>query len=133
MLVWFCYCLFTERIGMRFDVEIENKNYMTKEQLFESVLSGKVLATGEYRMSKAEMHSWRDKVNGQAKSGAFLTHTVEVGDVAITLSERVPEGSKIEDIRVPFTKGEGVVIFFDSLLSSKGIVSGRGKLENPIL
>ena len=102
---------------------------MTEKQAVEIFLAGAFVAVGEYRMSKAEMISWHDKQNGQAKSAPMLRHTVEVGSISVALSERVPDRTKIEDIKVPFNKGESVFVHLDELASVKGSVSGRGRLE----
>ena len=102
---------------------------MNKLQATELFLAGGFLAIGEYRMSKAEMLNWRDKQNGQAKSAPMLRHTVEVGSVSLTLAERVPDTTKLEDIKIGFAKGDLVVVYLDELTSPKGVVSGRGRLE----
>jgi len=102
---------------------------MNQSQAVEKFLNGEFICVGEYRMSKSEMLNWRDKQNGQAKSAPMLRHTVEVGNVSLTLNERVPDQTKLEDIRVPFVKGEIVLVHLDELQSSKGVVSGRGRLE----
>jgi len=100
------------------------------EKTFQSrVRSGEFLAVGEYRHSKSEMLNWRDKQTGRAMSAPILRHTVEFGDSSVAVSERVPEGTKLEDIKIPFVKGELVVLAFEELTRNLGLVSSRGKLE----
>jgi len=41
----------------------------------------------------------------------------------------VPDGTKIESIQVPFNKGDSVACYLTELVSSKGQVSARGRLE----
>ena len=80
-------------------------------------------------MSKAEIIEWRDKTNGQMRSAPMLRHTVEVGSASVTVNERVPDGTKLEDIHIPFVKGDTVVLSVDEWASAKGLVTCRGKLE----
>jgi len=100
------------------------------EKTFQSrVRLGEFLAVGEYRHSKSEMLNWRDKQTGRAMSAPVLRHTVEFGDTSVAVSERVPEGTKLEDIKVPFVKGELVVLQLEELTRNLGLISSRGKLE----
>lgn len=103
---------------------------MTKTQLIEKVVGGALLVVGEYRMSKAEMLRWRDKVNGQNKEAPILRHTVELGSNSVQVNERVPDGTRLEDIHVPFKKGQMIVLAVESYSVDKGAVSCRGHLEN---
>ena len=82
------------------------------------------------RSSIASLLEWRDKVNGSAKQAPMLKHNLEVGNVGLCLSERVKEGTKVEDINTkPFPKGDRVLVHLDELTSMRGIMSGRGHLE----
>jgi len=90
---------------------------------------GELCVPCEYRMSKAEMLEWNDKQNGQKKSAPLLRHTVELGQTSVTVNERVPDNTKLEDIRVPLKKGESVLLVVSEWTVAKGLVSCRGKLE----
>ena len=89
---------------------------------------GEFIAVGEYRLSKAEMISWRDKQTGRAMTAPMLRHTVEFAAGSVQVAERVPENTRIEDIAVPFRKGERVVVYFSELAQSKGSFTARGRL-----
>jgi len=92
---------------------------------------GEFIAIGEYRMSKAEEISWRDKQTGRAMSAPILRHTIEFGSLGVSVSERVPEGRKLEDIKVVgLHKGDKVAVYLTELLTQKGMVSARGRLVN---
>lgn len=104
-------------------------NTNTQNQILAHIEKGDFATLGEYRMSKAEMLSWRDKQTGQARSAPVLRHTVEVGDKSITVNERVPDNTKLEDIRIPHHKGDPVVLVITELAIDRGIVSCRGTLE----
>ena len=92
-------------------------------------MAGGFIAVGEYRLSKAEMINWRDKVTGKPMSAPMLRHTVEFGSQSVAVQERVADGTKIEDIHVTFNKGDAVILHVDEYTSAKGLVSCRGRLE----
>lgn len=104
-------------------------NKLTRQEAIERFTRGDIVSLGEYRMSKAEMLNWRDKTNGQAKSAPILRHTVEVGGISIAVNERVPDGTKIEDIHVAFKKGDMVLLEIQELTVDRGLVSARGSLS----
>lgn len=102
---------------------------LTTAEIAKRVTQGELLAIGEYRHSKAEMINWRDKQTGRGMSAPVLRHTVEFGNVTIAVSERVPDGTKIEDIKVPWTKGQTVALHLDELTRAQGMVAAKGTLE----
>jgi hypothetical protein len=103
---------------------------MDETSFMSQVKAGSLLALGEYRHSKSEMLIWRDKQTGRPMEAPILRHTVEFGDCTVAVSERVPDGTKIENIHVPFVKGEMVVLHLEELTRNLGLVSARGKLEH---
>jgi hypothetical protein len=90
--------------------------------------SGQFCALCEYRLSKAELLIWRDKTNGSSRSAPILRHTVECGQVSVTVTERVGDSVRIEDIRVPFSKGEACLLVLTELKTERGVISARGQL-----
>jgi len=106
---------------------------MDEKTFISKVRAGNFLAVGEYRHGKAEMLNWRDKQTGRAMSAPILRHTVEFGETgnttSVAVSERVPDGTKLEDIKIAFVKGELVVLQFEELSRNLGLVSSRGMLE----
>lgn len=103
---------------------------MDEKTFVQKIKAGQMLALGEYRHSKAEMLNWRDKTTGRAMSAPILRHTVEFGDNSVSVSERVPEGTKLEDIKISFVKGQVVVLHIDEVSRNLGMVSARGVLES---
>jgi len=101
---------------------------MNQSELERRIHAGEFVALGEYRMSKAEMIKWRDKVTGRQMEAPMLRHTVEFGDKSVAVSERVADGIKIEDISVPFVKGDAVVLLLEEYTAQKGLVSCRGRV-----
>ena len=102
---------------------------MNQAQATELFLNGHLLAIGEYRMTKTETIKWLDKTNGKPLSAPVCRHTVEFGDLSMTISERVPDGVPIEAIKVPWVKGERVLVRLSEYSNARGVVSGRGTLE----
>lgn len=102
---------------------------MKQAELIKRVLAGEILALGEYRHSKKEMLEWRDKQTGKALSAPILRHTVEFGDVSVAVSERVKDGTKLEDVNWPWVKSQRVVLRVQEIESKLGMVSARGVLE----
>lgn len=102
---------------------------MNEQSFLKRVRAGEFLAVGEYRHSRKEMLNWRDKQTGRAMSAPVLRHTVEFGENSVSVSERVPEGTKLEDISVSWHKGEAVVLRVEEMTRNLGLVSARGTLE----
>lgn len=102
---------------------------MDEKTFIGRVRAGEILAVGEYRHSKSEMINWRDKQTGRAMSAPVLRHTIEFGNNSVSVSERVPEGVKLEDIKIPWQKGQMVVLKIEEISRNLGLVSARGSLE----
>jgi len=62
-------------------------------------------------------------------SAPMLRHTVEFGATSVAVSERVADNTKLEDIKIPFTKGQMVCLKVDEWKSERGLFSARGNLE----
>jgi len=91
--------------------------------------AGDRLLFGEYRASKAEVIKYRDKTSHQMTEMKMLRHTVEIGSDSVQVNERVDDNFDVAGYKPPFTKGQKVVVFVDSLLIEKGVPNARGKLE----
>jgi len=110
-------------------LEVKERVNMTELDLVNRVREGEALMVGEYRMSKAEILKWRDKITGKPQEAPILRHTVEFGKSSVSVNERVADGTRLEDIHVTFNKGDAVVLHVDELTRAKGLVSCRGRLE----
>jgi len=102
---------------------------MKSNELVVRVQSGECIMVGEYRHTKVEEINWRDKQTGRAMSGIVARHTVEFGQESVTVNERVPDGAKISDVKLPFSKGQTVALLVTEFSRAKGIASARGLLE----
>jgi len=102
---------------------------MDKLTFTTKINAGELLVAGVYRHSKAEMLNWRDKVSGRAMSAPVLRHTLEFGSETVSVSERVPENTRLEEIKIPWVKGQRVVLHLEELTRNMGLLSARGSLE----
>lgn len=101
----------------------------TVDQAITEFKSGKILALGEYRSSRAEKIQWRDKETQRILTGVTLTHSVELDGNTILLSERVPDDFDPKNYTSPFPKGASVVVHIQGLYTEKGVNKARGTLE----
>jgi len=102
---------------------------MTKSELVERVLKGEPLLAVEYRSSKAERISYRDKETKTAQVLVLLSHTVENATGSIRVSERVEDTFDPDKYVAPYEKGARVVLVLQSLQVARGITTASGKLE----
>ncbi|MCO5053687.1 MAG: hypothetical protein M9920_15520 [Verrucomicrobiae bacterium] len=99
---------------------------LTLEQAVEKFKAGDRILIGEYRFGKAETINYLDKLTRKPSSFTAIKHTVEVGNDAFHVSERVPEGFSIESWAPPMAKGTKCLLQFDrfAILNGVGQFSG---------
>jgi len=103
---------------------------MTKLDLTKAFEAGELVLQMEYRTSKAETITWRDKVSKGTMTAPVLRHTVEGKTGSFAVSERVDEKTFDPAKYVPpFKKGEMVCLRFTSALTERGTTSFSGTLE----
>lgn len=102
---------------------------MTLSEASKLFLAGGRLLVGEYRSSKAENITWRDKQSGKPMHAATLRHIVECGGDSVVVSDYLPDGQTAEGYKPPFTKGQPVIISVTSIQVDKGLVSCRGQMS----
>lgn len=90
--------------------------------------SGGRILVAEYRSSRIDNITWRDKSSGKAMSASLLKHTIELGDVSCVVSQRVPDDKRPEDYLGKFKKGDKVLFAFLTIQMERGAVSGTGEL-----
>lgn len=83
----------------------------------------------EYRTVKPDDRDWRDPATGRVLSFANVRHGVESGADQVTVIERMPEGTKAADAKVPFKKGDLCVLAIRTLVEVKGEHTATGTLE----
>jgi len=72
-----------------------------KEQEFQKLASaGNPVVVVEFRSSKAEKITWRDKETKKSLSAPVVRHTVECGEVSVGVGERVDENYDVSKMTV---------------------------------
>jgi len=99
---------------------------LTEDQAVEMFKRGEKVILAEYRFGKAEHIKYRDKKTGQPASFTTVRHTVEVGDASFLVSERVPEGFKVEEFHSDIPKGARVLLKFEKFTVQNGIGQWAG-------
>ena len=108
---------------------MQDTSAKTLEQALSDWKNGALIAVAEYRTSRAETITWRDRETQRTLKGVTLTHSIEVGGTTTMLSERVPDEFDPKQYQSPFTKGENVLVHIDSITRNKGVTTIYGKLE----
>lgn len=102
---------------------------MTDKQVIEAMMSGSRIFVGEFRATKTDHITWRDKDSGRRLEADLIRHTVECGADTIMVNERLPDGQDITKMSWPFKKGDRVVVHVESMEVNKGFTQVRGRLE----
>jgi len=102
---------------------------MKEKDMIAGILAGQRLLKVEYRGSKVELIKWRDKESGRSREAWTVRHMVESGPDSIVVHERTDEGFDAAKWQAPLKKGQAAVFHCDALITEKGLVSGRGRLE----
>lgn len=102
---------------------------MKQTELTAKVMAGGVFAVGEYRLAKAETITYRDKLTGKSASFSAISHSIETGNEAITVQERVPDGADISKFVPPFKKGQIILVTIGTLERVGGFLRASGSME----
>jgi len=102
---------------------------MDKNTFIQRVLAGASLLSVEYRGWRVDHIEWRDKGSGKAMAANLLKHTVELGPISVSVSQRMPSDWTGMDYRCPFVKGSRCVLDFTSFSVTRGNYEASGVLE----
>lgn len=102
---------------------------MKLKDAIERFQAGSLMVIAEYRGTIAEVINYRDKLTGKAMSAPICNHSVEVGPYQIKLNERLQDGTDVKTLKVPFKKGQRVIMYLSGLTRTKGQLSADGTLE----
>lgn len=97
--------------------------------------AGESVMVVEYRVSKADKISWRDKAgSGKVLEAETLRHTVETPSGAFAVDERLPDkvtgAERLAELQKGgLTKGKKVLLVLTQLITQKGVTSARGSIE----
>lgn len=79
------------------------------------VMAGKLLVIAEYRSFKPDAAKMRDKATGATVMRPKVLHSIEFGDVQATISEWLPDGTDMAQVKSSFKKGDKVVVHLKTL------------------
>lgn len=102
---------------------------ITLKEVLQRVQNSEPLLIVEYRSASVDVIKWRDKTTGKEMTFTKITHGVELGPKAVTVSERVPEGLDVSKWVQSIPKGAKAVLFLETLTREKGITSASGTLD----
>lgn len=101
---------------------------MTRPELLQHILRGRLLLVGEFRGARAESAGYVDQRTGAAISYVRVVYIVEcacrgVLDRAVIRQKRLGVESP-EDVQLPYEKGKCYVFFLDGFKLERGVFTG---------
>lgn len=102
---------------------------MTKVEVTKMFEEGKAVLLVEYRSSRAERITYRDKVTRATVQMAVLRHSCEAADGSpYMVNERVAENFDEKGYHSAFQRGQRAVLIFTSMTVERGIPHFVGQL-----
>lgn len=101
---------------------------ITLDEAVELFKGGDKLIVCEYRLGKAERINYRDKVTQKAAQFVTVRHSIEIGDSAFVVSERVPDDFDEKAFKPTITKGTKCVLRFERFAVANGVGQFSGTL-----
>lgn len=83
----------------------------------------------EYRGGEAAKIEYREKETGKAAVFCKMTHNVEAGSKAFQITERLPDDTKVDQVRPSLKKGQMAIFRVQGFYTDKGTVKASGTLE----
>jgi len=102
---------------------------MKQDEIMKHVLNGSPVVVVEYRSFKIETIRYTDKKTGSAVQKPMIKHGIEMGEQQATITEWLPDGVILTDVRPNFKKGDKCVLTIQGVEQVQGFASIRGKLE----
>jgi len=102
---------------------------MKQDEIMKNVLNGVPVVVVEYRSFKIETIRYTDKKTGSAVSKPMIKHGIEMGDQQATITEWLPDGAVLTDVKPHFKKGDKCILKIQGVEQIQGFASIRGTLE----
>jgi len=92
---------------------------MKQSVMMSKIVAGNPLFVVEFR--KTETDSVRRKVQkaGEAATMPLVKHTVLLGDVSFELTEFLPDGADLAQVKAPFERGAKVIVHIETIEKTK--------------
>lgn len=84
---------------------------------------GVILGVGEYRTCTTRELKFKDEKSDKEVVRKIVEHGLEFGNEQITVSEWLPDGANLADVKPPVQKGEPVVVQIQSFSPKYGITA----------
>jgi len=102
---------------------------MNQETLIKNVLAGKPCVVVEYRSFKLDTITYIGKKSGVRESKPVIKHAIELADTQAAITEWLPDGADLAQVKPNFKKGEKCVLTLEGIETVQGFASIKGKLE----
>lgn len=102
---------------------------MTKTEMLTLALAGTPVLVCEYRLHTPDEMKWIHKKTGKPMHAIIARHRVETTNDGFEVTEFMPDGTKIEDCKPVFKKGQKVVLVVENFVQNAGSLSARGQLH----
>lgn len=95
----------------------------------ESTARNQFVCLAEYRQVKVESISFKDAKNGGMRTSVVARHGLEMGATQFVVTEWLPDGTKVEEVRFPFKKGQTVAVTPVAMAMQSGTLNVRGQIH----
>jgi len=102
---------------------------MKQADIIKHVLSGVPVCVVEYRGFGIESISYADKKSGARVTKPMVKHKIEMGETQAAISEWLPDGANLADVKPTFKKGDKCVLKIQGVENVQGFAQIRGTLE----
>lgn len=102
---------------------------MKTADITKHVLAGVPCVVVEYRSFGIEKISYVDKRSGTRVEKPMIKHKIEMADTQASISEWLPDGANLADVKPHFKKGDKCVLRIQGVESVQGFAQIKGTLE----
>lgn len=102
---------------------------MKDQDILKAIKKGVPLMVVEYRGFDADTMQWTNKATGRAMSAPIARHRVETESEGFVVTDFLPEGTKVEDAKSPYVKGQKLVLEIETMTKEKGTTRAKGILS----
>lgn len=110
---------------------VTDKHTMPKltPALITRIENGDVVMIAEWRQCNVDTVKLKDKVSGAVRVSTVCRHGLETSKEQVSCSEWLPDGTDAKSVKIPFAKGQAVVIVVTSVNREKGLLTVGGHIE----
>jgi len=102
---------------------------MKQADIIKHVMNGVPMVIVEYRGFAIETIRYVDKKSGSAVTKPMVKHKIEMGETQAAISEWLPDGVNLSEVKPTFKKGDKCVLKMQGVENVQGFAQIRGTLE----